>query len=93
MYVDNNLSDSEIFDELLELCSWYDPTEDPLDVYDESDEALEMIKRNLNAEVKYSSPKKVTYNTAAALTFTKKSSSFISLSSLRLNSSVTRKLY
>uniref|UniRef100_A0A914XZ65 Uncharacterized protein n=1 Tax=Panagrolaimus superbus TaxID=310955 RepID=A0A914XZ65_9BILA len=93
IYNDENLSDSDIFNELLELCSWYDPKDDSdsdrelCDDDEDLNEEIEMIKRNLNSEMKYSSPPQQQQSNHGNSLKLYKNTSYIGLSSLRLSSS------
>ncbi|KAE9556631.1 hypothetical protein FO519_000037 [Halicephalobus sp. NKZ332] len=74
--------DSEVFDELLELCSWYDPVDDRNSSYGNTDEEDEIIARlSANTAPRPAPPPLFRKNTSVG----------ISLSSLRLTSSLPKK--
>lgn len=78
--IDENLTNAELYDEMVELCSWYGDGEEYLDNEDE-DETMEMIKRHVDAQMKYA---------PAPASLKRKSSAHIGLSSLCLSSSPNR---
>ena len=79
---EDDQDDSEVFDELLELCSWYDPVDDRNSSYGNTDEEDEIIARlSANAPPRPAPPP----------IFRKNTSIGISLSSLRLTSSIPKK--